>query len=101
MDQVATGPLHLAPTCPPLLAAGFEPFGGTAQSGIVPPSEWHINPGVDRFQDGLVWLLPVSKKEFERANAAGSWNFFADLVELSTLGGQGEFGVALDLLRQI
>jgi hypothetical protein len=90
----------LLPVCPPLLAAGFDPFGGTAQSGVVHPSEWHIDPGMGRFQDGFVWLLPVSKHECERASKAGSWNLFADLVELSTEAGRGEFGVALDLLRR-
>jgi hypothetical protein len=90
----------LLPACPPLLAAGFEPFGDTARTGVISAPEWHRDAGTDRFENGFVWLLPVSKQEFETANTTGSWNLFADLVELSMVSGRGEFGAALDLLRR-
>src|SRR6185369_65192 len=90
----------LLPASPPLLAAGCEPFGDELSARVVAPDQWNRSPGSDHFECGFVWILPVSKAEFEKANAAGSWNLFADLVENATRGGRDEFSDAFDLLRR-
>jgi hypothetical protein len=90
----------LLPASPPLLAAGFEPFDHTAPVGVVPPDQWNRAPGHDRHEHGFFWLVPVSRAEYDKANAAGSWDVFADLVERALSAGRDEFSDAFDLLRK-
>ena len=91
----------LLPAPPAMLAAGMAPFDSPATpQGVVSPLSWHTDPGCDRFSHGFQWLLPVSELEYSKANTAGTWNFFADLVENAhRLTGGDEFSVAFDLLR--
>lgn len=83
-----------------MLALGFAPFNHAGDpTDMVKPGEWASNPGTDRFDYGFYWLLPVSEKEHEKANRAGSWNVFADLVDQAPKDANDDCAVAFDLLR--
>jgi len=44
---------------------------------------------------------PVSEQEHARANSDGTWNLFADLVELAPKEAHDNCTVAFDLLRGV
>jgi hypothetical protein len=90
----------ILPVPPHMLALGLAPFNRAGDpTDTVKPGEWATNPGSDRFAYGFYWLLPVSEKEHEKANREGSWNVFADLVDLAPKQANDDCAVAFDLLR--
>jgi hypothetical protein len=90
----------LLPVNPELLDAGFFPFDSSASPRrSFDPQAWNRSPGVESFARGFYWLLPVSPSEYAKANADGTWNMFADLVEQARALGKGDFSRAYDLLR--
>jgi hypothetical protein len=89
----------LLPSNPDMLGAGFGPFESPASRGdAIDPETWQ-SAGTERYACGFYWLLPVSEPEHARANAEGTWNVLADLVERSHQLERGDFELAYDFLR--
>lgn len=90
----------LLPVPPHMLVSGLAPFAsGRVSADSVSPLEWDKDPGVDRYEYGFYWVLPISEQEHARANQVGSWNTFGDLVEQSRAQTGDPFTLAFDLLR--
>ena len=90
----------LLPATPHMLAPGLAPFNQPSDpSAAVEPGQWHEAPGTDRFEYGFYWLLPVSDSEHKKADSEGTWNLFADLVELAPADANDDCAVAFDWLR--
>jgi hypothetical protein len=79
--------------------AGFAPFDSTASHDDVDPTNWNKDPATERYSCGFYWLLPVTHPEYDAANAGGTWNMFADLVQKSHELGGDDFALSYDLLR--
>jgi hypothetical protein len=91
----------LLPAPAHMLLLGLSPFGYSDHAPhTVNAHEWHSNPGTDRYEHGWYWLLPVSEQEHGKATKEGTWNVFADLVELVPGGANDDCAVAFDLLRR-
>jgi hypothetical protein len=90
----------LLPATPHMLTLGLAPFNAPSDPPTtVDPGEWHKAPGTERFEYGFYWLMPVSEAEREKADAQGSWEVFADLVERAPPEAQDDCAVAFDWLR--
>jgi hypothetical protein len=79
--------------------AGFAPFDPTTSHDSIDPTNWNNDPGTERYSSGFYWLLPVTHSEYDAANAGGTWNMFADLVQKSHELGGDDFALSYDLLR--
>jgi hypothetical protein len=91
----------LLPASPHMLVSGLSPFNEAHDStDTVKPADWHKQPGTERFEHGYYWLLPVSQREHAKATSEGTWNVFADLVELAPSDARDDCFVAFDLLRK-
>jgi hypothetical protein len=90
----------LLPVSVHMLLTGFGPFNLPSDPGdAVAPGEWQERPGTDRFEYGNYWLLPVSEAEHAKAETEGTWNVFADMVEMAPKEANDDCYVAFDLLR--
>lgn len=90
----------LLPVPPHMLVSGIAPFDRTSVSaGSVSPLAWDQDPGVERYEYGYYWLLPISEPEHAQANQVGSWSTFGDLSERSRAQTGDPFALAFDLLR--
>jgi hypothetical protein len=89
----------LLPSNPHMQSAGFAPFDSTASRDGIDPTNWNKDPATERYSCGFYWLLPVTHPEYDAANAGGTWNMFADLVEKSHELGGDDFALSYDLLR--
>lgn len=88
------------PATPHMLAVGLRPFNIPGDEvAAAKAGDWHRTDGIDRFEYGFQWLLPVSEAEYQRANSSGTWNMFADLVERSPAEARDDCAVAFDWLR--
>jgi hypothetical protein len=90
----------LLPVSVHMLLTGFGPFNlPTDPDDAVAPGEWRMSPGTDRFSYGNYWLLPISEAEHRKAETEGTWNMFAELVEMAPKEADDNCVVAFDLLR--
>lgn len=90
----------LLPATPHMLALGLTPFNRPSDpSDPVDPGKWTKSPGTDRFEYGFYWLLPVSESERAKADSMGTWELFADLVDLAPEEAEDACAVAFNWLR--
>jgi hypothetical protein len=85
---------------PHMLVMGLAPFDKPgAPVDTVKPKDWFQSPGTGRFEYGFYWLLPVTQQEHDKALREGTWEVFADLVELAPKEQHDSCTLAFDLLR--